>query len=431
LESARFPAKSLGKVISEIRYGTGTPPPYLEPSPNTVPFVRATDIKDGEIRQDTLLHIAAVQPKQMEKCRLKGGELIIVRSGVNTGDCAVVPASLAGAYAAYDLILTFDAMVRASFVSIFLDTEVGRLQLNLVRGRAAQPHVNAEEVSALQMPLPLPEEQDDLVAKMETARTEWRTRLAKAGALLAGFDDYLLTTLGLTLPSKDERKVFSVTRAVAVARFDPHFHLPAFAQILRTLTANGGEPLGRVVSFSNEVWNAAEHDEATFRYIEISSVDTETGEARAVETPVAEAPSRARMAVHTEDIIVSLTRPHHGAIAQIPPALDSCVASTGFAVIRGVDESRIFRDYLWCILRAKMCLYQMLQRASGGNYPAITELELGKVLIPVPEKDVQKSIAAEAHRRRDEARRLRADAEARWQAAKQWFEEQLLGPVQQ
>ena len=52
------------------------------------------------------------------------------------------------------------------------------------------------------------------------------------------------------------------------------------------------------------------------------------------------------------------------------------------------------------------------------------------LIIPIP-KDiaVQKTIAAEARRRREEARCLRTEAEAGWQAAKRWFEEQLLGPA--
>lgn len=265
---------------------------------------------------------------------------------------------------------------------------------------------------------------------MDAARATRRVKLAEADTLLAGLDDYLLATLGLIPPPKDERKVFAVMHKTAPTRFDPHFHLPAFAQILRLLAANGSEPLGCVVKFSDEVWKPEKYESVAFRYIEISSVDTDTGEARAVETLVAEAPSRARMALHTNDIIISLTRPHHGAIAQIPQELDGCIASTGFVVIRSIDESRITRDYLWCILRTKMSLSQMLQRASGGNYPAITESELAKILIPIPDKEVQKKIATEAHSRREEARRLRIEAETGWQAAKRWFEEQLLGPVQ-
>lgn len=71
----------------------------------------------------------------------------------------------------------------------------------------------------------------------------------------------------------------------------------------------------------------------------------------------------------------------------------------------------------------------MLQRASGGNYPAITESELANVLIPVPALNVQQTIAAEIRRRRERARGLRAEAESQWAQAKRWFEEQLLGPA--
>ncbi len=297
-------------------------------------------------------------------------------------------------------------------------------------GSAGHQRVPDSFLAEIPFPLLPEDEQSRLTIHMAEARAVRRARLAEADALLAGLDGYVLDTLGLTLPPKDERKVFATRRATVPARFDPHFHLPAFAQVLRLLAANGSDPLGSLVTFSKETWKPEQHEGDIFRYIEISGVNRETGEATAVETPVSDAPSRARMAVVFGDIIVSLTRPHHGSIAQITRELDGGVASTGFAVIREVNEARLLRDYLWCILRTKMCLSQMLQRASGGNYPAITEPELAKVLIPVPDMGVQETIAAEARRRRVEARRLRAEADADWQAAKRWFEEQLLGPVQ-
>lgn len=87
------------------------------------------------------------------------------------------------------------------------------------------------------------------------------------------------------------------------------------------------------------------------------------------------------------------------------------------------------RDYLWCVMRAQFCLRQMLQRASGGNYPAITEPELANIVVPVPNMKIQEIIAAEVHRHHDEAQRLRKEAEAGWRAAKHWFEDELLGTV--
>lgn len=302
----------------------------------------------------------------------------------------------------FHVLRSYDSRLSQVFLWEFLSQETLRKAARYAfTGSAGHQRVPDSFLADLPFPLLPLDEQDRLVAAMNAARAERRAKLAEADALLAGLDDYLLAILGLTPPPKDERKVFAVIRKVAPPRFDPHFHLPAFAQILRLLAANGGESLGCVVKFSDEVWKPEKHESVTFRYIEISSVDTDTGEARAMETLVAEAPSRARMTVQINDIIVSLTRPHHGAIAQITQELDSCVASTGFAVIRNIDESRITRDYLWCILRTRMILSQMLQRASGGNYPAITESELAKVLIPIPDKDIQEIIAAETHRRRE------------------------------
>lgn len=331
----------------------------------------------------------------------------------------------------FHVLRAHDGRLSQSFLWEFLNQEtLRRVARYAFTGSAGHQRVPDSFLADLPFPLLPPGDQERLVVGMQAARAERRAKRAAADALLAGLDDYILATLGLSPPRKDERKIFAVTRGAATARFDPHFHHPAFAQIQRMLAANGGVPLGNIATFSSEAWTPEKSAVPTFRYIEISGVDRDTGEAQAVETPVAEAPSRARKAVHTGDIIVSLTRPHHGSIAQITPALDGCIASTGFSVIRNTGQSPVMNDYLWCILRRKICLTQMLQRASGGNYPAITEPELAKVLIPVPTMDVQKTIATEARRRRDEARRLRTEADSAWQAAKLWFEEQLLGSAQ-
>jgi type I restriction enzyme S subunit len=177
LESGDFKLvqlKSLLSPLKGIRYGTSTPPPILEPSEETVPFIRATDIKNGEIVTDNLLHIDVVQNERMNKCLLEAGEMILVRSGVNTGDCAVVPDSLAGSYAAYDLILQFSSEAIPSFVSAFLHTEAGRIQLNLLKARSAQPHLNAEEVSSIKIPKPPISFQQSIIVEIERRRTEAR-----------------------------------------------------------------------------------------------------------------------------------------------------------------------------------------------------------------------------------------------------------------
>ena len=279
--------------------------------------------------------------------------------------------------------------------------------------------------------VPLPDSlqtQDKLLSMLDTARAERDSKLTEADGLLEGISDFVLDALGVIPPTEDSRRVFAIRGRVDSGRFDPHFYLPHFIQIEKMLSQTRCEALSDVATFSKETWKSLDHHKPTFRYIEISAVSPQTGEAHWTEVQTAKAPSRARMKVRTNDIVVSLTRPHRGSIAHLDSEFDGCIASTGFAVIRDVADY-VRRDYLWCILRTKLCLYQMLQRSSGGNYPAITEPELGNIRVPIPDEETQLYIAAEVRRRREEARRLRTEAESGWQEAKRWFEEQLLGEI--
>ena len=263
-----------------------------------------------------------------------------------------------------------------------------------------QAGVNTVTLGNVRIPIPFAQDRGRLVSYMEAARYERKTKLSEADALLAEVDIFVLDALGIAIPSEDNRSVFAVRGRISSHRLDPHFYSPRFTRITDALSRMPCESLGDIVSFSKETWKPESHAEPTFRYIEISTVSPQTGQAGYNEVPTAEAPSRARMRVQPNDIIVSLTRPHHGSIALLGSDFGGCIASTGFSVIRGVAQ-HVGREYLWCVLRTQICLMQMLQRSSGGNYPAIIESELARITVPVPDLSVQNAIAAEVRRRQD------------------------------
>ena len=374
-----------------------------------------------------------LSPEEIAPYRLEKGDILFNRTNGSrelVGKCEVFDFDGDWVFASYLIRLRIDeAKAIPEFVTAFLNTYWGRRQVEHVSRQILMSNINTEEIRALRVPLPKPPKQRDLLAALDAARAARRRKLDEAESLLGGLDAFVLEALGLSLPPPDGRTVYAVRlRDVERARFDPHFFRPEYRELSRRFAKIPHRPLGRLVRLSHEVWSAGESDAATFRYIEISGVNTTTGEATAVETPVAEAPSRARMQVRRGDVIVSLTRPHYGAIAAIDESLDGCIASTGFAVFRDALVDNLDRSYLWTILRCQMTLMQFQQRSSGGNYPAITEEELERVLVPVPDPATQKKIAAEVSRRRDAARRLREEAALLWDEAKRRFEEELLGP---
>jgi len=175
-------------------------------------------------------------------------------------------------------------------------------------------------------------------------------------------------------------------------RYDPHFYRPEFYKLGNNLKNNNHKLLGDVIEFSSETWDQKGIFENEFPYIEISEINTISGEIQNIlYCKKSAAPSRAKMIVRENDIIVSTTRPNRGAIALIDKEKDGFIASTGFAILRK-PKVNIDKNYLLFFLRTQLSLNQMLQKSSGGNYPAITTEELKQIIIPIPSKQTQAKI---------------------------------------
>lgn len=430
LEDSKFKVAKLEDLLEEetgIRYGTGTPPPIIEPNANSLPFIRATDIKDSQILLGGLLHINAKQDKSMDKCKVKAGELILVRSGVNTGDCAVVPQSLDGGYAAYDLILRFNKKALPYYVSYFLDTKIGRAQMNVRKGRAAQPHINAEEVSSIKIPLPPLETQRALIAEMETARAMRQSKLAQAESLLKGIDQFVLDELGLKLPKKIERKSYATRlKHIKTAQTlnSDYFH-PERMNALKTIQRNSPrlrvERLADIADFIRDITTVQEDD----NYIGLASVQSNTGELVEVE----ETAEGQCFRYQKNDVLFGRLRPY---LNKIRCAEEDGVCSTEFHVIRlrkrSNPKEEISPEYLAVILRSSIILAQTKHMMTGNTHPRLTNDDVVNLIVPIP-RDIkaQSKIVTELQKRRSQARSLREEAERQWREAKEKFEKALLG----
>ena len=350
-----------------------------------------------------------------------GGELIIVRSGVNTGDCAVVPQALANSFAAYDLILNFRPNASAKFIGMFLDTTIGRTQLGLVKGRSAQPHINAEEVEALRVPLPQIGDQERFVVLMEKSRESRKAKLADADALLGGIDEFVLEALGINPARKEDRQVFAVKlgESRTQGQLNPEYYHPERILALRALSfAVAGyhvSSLSRVASFQRNQLESPGQG-----YLSLAHVQSNTGEL----TDSTDTASGACFMYQANDVLFARLRPY---LNKVHVAVGEGCCSTEFHVLRVKDPSTLLPEYLGAILRSRLTLSQTVHMMTGNTHPRLTNRDMENLQIPIPHVDKQRVIADEVVRRRSEARKLRSEAEADWEVAKQWFEEQLLG----
>jgi type I restriction enzyme S subunit len=162
----KWPIKRFDEIYTSIRYAIGSPPEYKKQG---IPFIRATNIKNGTVIMKDMKYISLDDAEQIEKCKLSHGNLVIVRSGVNAGDCALIPEEFDGSYAAYDLIVEVP-FSSAVFYNHLINSTFGKTMIAPLKRRAGQPHLNAEQIGSLKFIAPSLSEQQkfaDLAQKVE------------------------------------------------------------------------------------------------------------------------------------------------------------------------------------------------------------------------------------------------------------------------
>jgi type I restriction enzyme S subunit len=141
-------------------------------------------------------------------------------------------------------------------------------------------------------------------------------------------------------------------------------------------------------------WNPlVESKDGTFSYVDLSAVDNEAKKIRSVqEIRFKDAPSRARQLIKSGDILVSTVRPNLNGVAKVSDDLDGATASTGFCVLRA-DPNLIFPEYLFQWVKNPTFVSDMVRKATGASYPAISDRIIAESFIPLPSLDEQRRIA--------------------------------------
>ena len=173
----------LKEHLESIKYGTSTPPIFTD---DGYAFIRATNIKNGKIVTNDMKYIPQEEADRLEKCKLSGGEIIIVRSGVNAGDTCIVTDEYIGQYAGYDMILVLSSDLHPVFFNTLINTEYMDKVVKPLTRRAAQPHLNSEQTQRLpiiEVPFELQEQFADFVKQVDKSREEVKKSLEKTQQL--------------------------------------------------------------------------------------------------------------------------------------------------------------------------------------------------------------------------------------------------------
>ncbi|GAB3452350.1 restriction endonuclease subunit S [Insolitispirillum peregrinum] len=142
------------KHVSTISYGIAEPPQYKD---SGTPLIRATNIHEGKIFNKDF---AFVNPDDIPSSKiiwLSPGDIIVVRSGAYTGDSAIILDEHCPSIAGFDMVLRIKTCHPMFMQYALLSQYIKKYQIDIEKIRAAQPHINANELGkcfALIPPLP-------------------------------------------------------------------------------------------------------------------------------------------------------------------------------------------------------------------------------------------------------------------------------------
>lgn len=139
--------------------------------------------------------------------------------------------------------------------------------------------------------------------------------------------------------------------------------------------------------------NPGTEPDETFTYVDLSAVNQERKAITGARSLVGgEAPSRARQVICTDDVLVSTVRPNLNGVALVPEDYDAAVASTGFCVLRP-NKKLLDPLFLFHWVRSSAFVAEMVRRATGASYPAVTDRIVQQSSIPLPPLPEQSRIA--------------------------------------
>ena len=184
----------LGEV-SEIRYGLGQPPQQAD---DGVPMIRATNIKRGQISKQGLIRIKRSAIPESRNPYLQVGDVVVVRSGAYTGDVAMIPEEWAGSVAGYDLVVSPGTSLNSAFCAYALLSAPVQQYFKGQSNRAAQAHLNRQQLQTTRIPLPPRNEQDDIAGIL----TITQKKIDYAERRCVAFQDLFRTLLHKLMTAK-------------------------------------------------------------------------------------------------------------------------------------------------------------------------------------------------------------------------------------
>ena len=392
-------------------------------------YIRITDIDEyGLISHNDL---GATANTIEDQYILHDSDLLIARSGATVGKAYIhkecpYPCFFAG-YLIRFVINTQKAL--PDYVFAFTQTNTYKEWVNAIQRPSGQPNINAEEYQSLEIPLPPPNIQNEIVSIIQTAYSEKKRKEFKAQQLLDSIDTYLLDELGVSLPevrTELKDRVFLLNRSELEGRFDPTVYKDGI-KLISPKWEN--EKLSKVAFVNPSGAYKGKVAETPISFVPMEVIDETFSEITTMDKTTIEQASGFTKFREGDLLWAKITPCMQNGKSAIAKNLTNGLGcgSTEFYILRPKDE-RLAIEYLHVILHMK-CVRETAMLYFGGSagQQRVPASFLENFNLPLPSKEKQLEIANHVYALRQQAKTLQEEGKRILELAKQEVERMIIG----
>ncbi len=368
---------------------------------NGIPFIRIDDLYNPIIDYSNVVYIDQETHSKLKSTQVEYNDILMGVRGNTIGRLGIYKGESYKANISPNVII-FRLKQAADYVSIFLLTKFGKLQIDRILSGTGQPTVTTDTLKSLKIPLP----SDTFQSFIEKLVLKSYEERQKAEQLYKQAEDILLEKLGIknwkpkTKKIKLGGKEFEEEENISIRmlseimkadRMDAEYWEPKYDEIEELMKnfKNGFSEISK--EFLPKTAKLKINREDYYNYVEISSVNTSVGDFNPSYLKGEELPANAKLKLDKNDLIVSKVRTYRKGIALIHKTYPNLIGSSAFVVLHEKEEPKINIETLFVFLRTDIFSLLSYKFYTGTSYPTLTDNDILNLPIPlIPPQPQQK-----------------------------------------
>ncbi len=403
---------SIGRHLKTCEYGLSI---AMNTEGKGYSILRMDNLQGGFAFDDDIKY-APIAKEEFDKFKLQRDDVLFnrVNSEEFVGRTGIYKLSGNHVFASYLVrVRTKESDLLPDYLNIFLNTKYGILSIKQMSRRAVnQANVNAQELKAIKIllaPLKFQEEIKNLLEKSHEL-------FASSKILYSQAESLLLEELGIKDINLSHVSCYEVNSAYTFTanRIDAEYYQPKYEKVIEVIKncKYGWRNLADKISNVIDKYTPTKEPDKIFRYIELSNINPSIGVVDGYcELKGKDLPSRARMLIKKDDVIISSVEGSIEKVALIDKYHDGCLASTGFFVFRSKDN--MLPEYTLALCKSVLIQKQLEKLSSGTILTAVPKNLVQNIIIPNVPKEIQKEVASliqQSHSDRHQAKKFLEEA---------------------